>query len=175
MLSPKLKADIRKLWDRFWAGGIANPLTAIEQITYLVFLRQLEELDDKRKQTKPNSSAEEISVFDVPNGHLYRWSYIKLLYGEECLEHIRGPVFNWMRQLEGAEDRMRDAVFVIPNANLLRNAIDIIDDLFVTSRNQDTLGDIYEYLLSEIAEAGKNGQFRTPRHIIRAMCDTKSG
>lgn len=163
MLSPQLRADIHRLWDRFWSGGIANPLTAIEQITYLVFLKRLDDLDQRRSDGQ--------SIFDVPNGETYRWRYIKQLPGEERLAHVRGPVFNWLKTIEGAEDRMRDAVFVIPNANLLSAAIDIIDNLFISSRNQDTLGDIYEHLLQEIAEAGKNGQFRTPRHIIRAICD----
>jgi type I restriction enzyme M protein len=81
-------------------------------------------------------------------------------------------VFDWLKGLEGDDqERMRDAVFLIPNANLLHRAVLILNDLFVPSLNQDTLGDIYEDLLSEIATAGKNGQFRTPRHIIRAMCD----
>lgn len=163
MLSPELKTDIRKLWDRFWSGGIANPLTAIEQITYLIFLKQLEDEDNKRRDGN--------SIFDFPNGKTYRWSYIKELPPEKCLNHVRGDVFNWLKNLEGARERMRDAVFVIPNPNLLKGAIDIIDNLFITQRNQDTLGDVYEHLLGEIAEGGKNGQFRTPRHIIRAMCD----
>lgn len=163
MLSPQLRADIRRLWDRFWSGGIANPLTAIEQITYLVFLKRLDALDQRRTDGG--------SIFDVPNGETFRWRYIKQLPGEERLAHVRGPVFSWLKTIEGAEDRMRDAVFVIPNANLLTAAIEIIDELFIPSRNQDTLGDIYEHLLQEIAESGKNGQFRTPRHIIRAMCD----
>jgi type I restriction enzyme M protein len=171
MLSPKLKADIRRLWDRFWSGGIANPLTAIEQITYLVFLKRLEDLDNARVQTDRETGRPLNSIYDVPDGETYRWSHIRQLPGEERLTHVRSKVFDWMKGLEGAHERMRDAVFVIPSANLLQGAIEIIDDLFVPSRNQDTLGDIYEMLLSEIAEAGKNGQFRTPRHIIRAMCD----
>jgi type I restriction enzyme M protein len=171
MLSQKLKADIRKLWDRFWSGGIANPLTAIEQITYLVFLKRLEELDNQNAREAREANRPHTSIFDVPDGTTYRWSHIKQLPSEERLKHVRGPVFEWLKTIEGAEERMRDAVFVIPSANLLQGAIEIIDNLFVPSRNQDTLGDIYEMLLSEIAEAGKNGQFRTPRHIIRAMCD----
>jgi type I restriction enzyme M protein len=171
MLSPQLKSDIRRLWDRFWSGGIANPLTAIEQITYLVHLRRLEHLDDRRAADAQQAGREYKSIFDVEKGEAYRWSYIKQLPNEERLKHVRGPVFDWMKTLPGAEDRMRDSVFVIPSANLLQGAIEIIDNLFVPSRNQDTLGDIYEMLLAEITTAGKNGQFRTPRHIIRAMCD----
>lgn len=178
MLSPQLKREIRQLWDYFWSGGIANPLAAIEQITYLVFLKRLEDLN-------PNVIPEE-----------YRWSNFKHLSGDALLKRVRGEVFEWLRssldtddpqaqesESESSEDdadkkmrqkhrgQMSDAVFLIPNATLLRRAIDTIDKLFIPSRNQDTLGDIYEHLLGEIAEAGKNGQFRTPRHIIRVMCD----
>lgn len=185
MLSPQLKGQIRTLWDAFWSGGIANPLTAIEQITYLVFLKRLEILDNERSNTTPGYK----SIYDFPaikskdeatqeekiirpGGETFRWSYIKELPSEERFIHVRKFVFDWLKELEGAEqERMRDAVFLLPSANLLTKAVDIIDDLFVPERNQDTLGDIYEDLLNEIATAGKNGQFRTPRHIIRAMCD----
>jgi len=179
VLSPQLKREIRQLWDYFWSGGIANPLAAIEQITYLVFLKRLEDLKPK----------------DLVIPKEYRWSNFKHLSGDALLKRVRGEVFDWLRSLdtddpqaqesksESSEDdadkkmrqkhqgRMSDAVFLIPNATLLRRAIDTIDKLFIPSRNQDTLGDIYEHLLGEIAEAGKNGQFRTPRHIIRVMCD----
>lgn len=184
MLSSQLKSKIRQLWDAFWSGGIANPLTAIEQITYLVFLKRLEDLDIEREKTARNANRPYQSIYDFPAisdssgkvirpaGETFRWSYIKKLPTEERYEHVRKFVFDWLKELEGAgQERMRDAVFLIPNANLLTKAVDILDELFVPERNQDTLGDIYEDLLQEIAVAGKNGQFRTPRHIIRAMCD----
>lgn len=194
MLSSSLKADIQKLWDAFWAGGIANPLTAIEQITYLIFLKQLEHLDDERLRHAEQADRTYKSIYDFPEivgesaeeerirreawlGDRYRWSYIKRLPAEERFDHVRVDVFGWLKGIEGEDqERMRDAVFLIPNANLLTKAVEILDELFddklfVPGRNQDTLGDVYEYLLKEIAIAGKNGQFRTPRHIIRAMCD----
>ena len=171
MLAPELRSEIQRLWDAFWSGGIANPLTAIEQITYLVFLKRLEDLDDAGARAARRTDREHSSIYDVENGETYRWSYLKQMPGEDCLRHIQRGVFDWLRGLPGAEERMRDAVFVIGSANLLQRAIEVIDRLFVPSRNQDTLGDIYEMLLAEIAEAGKNGQFRTPRHVIRAMCD----
>jgi type I restriction enzyme M protein len=183
MLSPELKSQIRSLWDAFWSSGIANPLTAIEQITYLVFLKRLEDLDIDREEKARGAGRSYKSIYDFPAktqlgilirpaGDMFRWSHIRDLSPEERFEHVRKFVFDWLRDLEGVEqDRMRDAVFLISNARLLAKAIDILDDLFVPERNQDTLGDIYEDLLSEIATAGKNGQFRTPRHIIRAMCD----
>ena len=189
MLSPSLKADIRKLWDAFWAGGIANPLTAIEQITYLIFIKRLEDLDDKRQEEAERAKRVHRSIYDFPEiegepakereerqekwlGDAYRWNHIRQLPSEERFIHVRGPVFDWLKQIWGDDkERMRDAVFLIPNANLLTKAVDILDKLFISERNQDTLGDVYEHLLKEIAVAGKNGQFRTPRHIIRAMCD----
>jgi type I restriction enzyme M protein len=171
MLSIELKADIRRLWDSFWAGGIANPLTAIEQITYLVFLKRLEDLDNYHVNEAMKIGQYYPTIFD--NADFCRWSYIKQISGEVRLDHIQKKVFNWMKEVavEMGHEHMKDAIFVIPSPNLLDKAIEIIDDLFIPSQNQDTLGDIYEYLLSEIAEAGKNGQFRTPRHIIRAMID----
>ena len=178
MLSARLKADIQKLWDAFWSGGIANPITAIEQITYLVFLKRLEDLDDeavrqKRRQTSIFAQSYILSDGQGLDGDFFRWSKIHRRTGDDLFSFVRGPVFEWMKQMEEGEerDRMRDAVFLIPNARLLTQAMGIINDLFVPDRNQDTLGDIYEHLLGEIAVAGKNGQFRTPRHIIRAMCD----
>lgn len=195
MLSPQLKSKIRSLWDAFWSGGVANPLSAIEQITYLVFLKRLEDLDAERAKNARAAKQEYKSIFDfkadkeekekegkdkkeekkLRDGEEYRWSYIKRLPTEERFTHVRNYVFDWMKSIEGAtpedQERMRDAVFLIPNAALLERAIKLLDDLFVPERNNDTLGDIYEDLLNEIATAGKNGQFRTPRHIIRAMCD----
>jgi len=101
MLSPKLKDDIRVLWNRFWAGGIANPLTAIEQITYLVFLKRLEDLDNQRASEANGAGREYQSIFDH-NNEAYRWSNIKKLHGDELLYHVRGPVFEWLKMIEGA-------------------------------------------------------------------------
>lgn len=178
MLSTQLKSDIQKLWDAFWAGGLSNPLTAIEQITYLVFLKRLEDLDNEAVQQKRRQSSIFDRTYQLSDGQshagdLFRWSKVRLRTGDDLFTFVRGPVFEWMKQMDDSpeRDRMRDAVFLIPNARLLTQAMGIINDLFIQERNQDTLGDIYEYLLGEIAVAGKNGQFRTPRHIIRAMCD----
>jgi type I restriction enzyme M protein len=197
-------------------GGRHCPLTAIEQITYLVFLKRLEDLDLERARAAQEAGREYHSIYaltrptamaagesaegaennaekrageqraaravdntettkrDQPvDKATFRWSYLKQLPPQERWTHVRGPVFAWLQEIEEGEEkeRMRDAVFLIPNPNLLTKAVEIIDKLFVPERNQDTLGDIYEHLLKEIAVAGKNGQFRTPRHIIRAMCD----
>ncbi len=171
MFPSKLKAEVRKLWNAFWSGGMANPLTAIEQITYLVFLKQLEDQDSKHKIESRKIGNSYKSIFI--NYENCRWSYIRQMPSETKLDHIRNEVFKWMKDIarNSGNKQMEDAIFLISSINLLDDAINIIDNLFVSSQNQDTLGDIYEYLLSEIAEAGKNGQFRTPRHIIRLMIE----
>lgn len=158
MLSSDLRKDVQKLWNAFWAGGIANPLTAIEQITYLIYLKQIEDLGSYP------------AFFSGEDGDKYRWSYLRHLNNEQALNHLKTKVFERLRKMENG-GRMNGAELLINSPNLLGMAISIIDKIFVPSRNQDTLGDIYELLLREIAVAGKNGQFRTPRHIIRLMCD----
>ena len=171
MLSSQLKSKIRQLWDAFWSGGIANPLTAIEQITYLVFLKRLSDLDDERTKDAIKTGKTNSTIF-TGDAEKFRWRNIRDLNSDDRFELFRKELFDWLRSVEGNnQERMRDAVFLIPNANLLTKAVNILNELFVPERNQDTLGDIYEDLLQEIAVAGKNGQFRTPRHIIRAMCD----
>jgi type I restriction enzyme M protein len=177
MLAPRLKKSIESLWNRFWSGGIANPLTAIEQITYLVFLKRLEDLDLERQRAAREGGRSYTSPYFGDASDPHRWSNIRRLPPEERLNYVRSDVFEWFKKIEGVKDRMSDAVFIIPSPNLLAGAMEIIDELFDPSNYAelgdiyDVLGDIYEHLLAEIAEAGKNGQFRTPRHIIRAMCD----
>jgi type I restriction enzyme M protein len=160
MLAPELKASINKLWDRFWAGGIANPLTAIEQISYLIFMKRLEDLDNLQQKRAQSRGEKYDSVF---KGHdNCRWSHWKNFSAEQMMIHVRDVVFPFIKL-------MQDALFLIPKPSLLQEAVSIIDELSITSRNQDVQGDIYEYLLSELNQAGKAGQFRTPRHIIRMM------
>ncbi len=174
MLAPELKSQINKLWDRFWSGGIANPLTAIEQMSYLIFMKRLEDLDNIHARRAAARNEKHKSLFE---GHENcRWSQWKHLNAQAMLRHVQEVVFPFIKNLTNGDDvlysqYMRDAVFVIPKASLLQEAVAIIDDMNITERNQDTQGDIYEYLLSELKTAGKNGQFRTPRHIIRMMVE----
>lgn len=172
MLDASLKASINKLWDRFWAGGIANPLTAIEQISYLIFMKRLEDLDMQHEQRAHAHSDKYESVFK--NHENCRWSKWKHYNAEDMLKHVRDEVFPSIKNLKNGEsalfaESMKDAVFMIPKASLLQEAVSIIDDMKIAEQNKDTQGDIYEYLLSELKTSGKNGQFRTPRHIIRMM------
>ncbi|MCP4695855.1 MAG: SAM-dependent DNA methyltransferase [Gammaproteobacteria bacterium] len=179
MLSPHIKKNVDKLWNRFWTAGITNPLVAVEQITYLLFLKRLEGLDNERvKKGKP-------SIYNSA-GEQCKWSYIKQ---DRSPKHLIEVVFPWLRDLEkhfndstanGIEaigSRMSDAYFQLdPNKGaILSEAIDLINALFERVDSiggaADIMGDTFEYLLSEIATAGKNGQFRTPRHLIRCMVE----
>jgi type I restriction enzyme M protein len=199
--NPELKSKIDQLWQKFWSGGISNPLTAIEQITYLLFIKRLDELDLKRQADADWTGEAYASKFlgqwippeyrNQPEPEKFaidkrtlRWSEFKHMQAEDMLQHVQGKVFPFLKDLNGAESNftyhMRNAVFIIPKPALLVEAVKTIDDIFeVMERDsrengqafQDIQGDVYEMLLSEIASAGKNGQFRTPRHIIKLMAD----
>lgn len=199
--NPELKSKIDQLWNKFWSGGISNPLTAIEQITYLLFMKRLDELDQKRQAdaewTGENYTSKFVGSWIPPeyrsqpepekfaiDKRTLRWSEFKRMQAEEMLQHVQGKVFPFLKDLNGAESNfthhMKNAVFIIPKPALLVEAVKTIDDIFeVMERDsrengqafQDIQGDVYEMLLSEIATAGKNGQFRTPRHVIKLMAD----
>lgn len=199
--NPDLQSAIKRLWDKFWSSGISNPLTAIEQITYLLFMKRLDELDHKRQDEGETSGEKYISKYagtwippeernrPVAEQHpidkrTLRWSEFKKLQPEEMLQHVRDKVFPFLKDLNGAESNfthhMKNAVFIIPKSALLVEAVKAIDEIFEMMKRdsqekgqafQDIQGDVYEFLLSEIATAGKNGQFRTPRHIIKLMAD----
>jgi len=213
--NPELKSKIEQLWNKFWSGGISNPLTAIEQITYLLFMKRLDELDLKRqsdaeftgepyqskfvgpwippeyraRREENDSDAdwarkqEDERRYEIDRRRL-RWSEFKRMQAEDMLQHVQSKVFPFLKDLNGAESNfthhMKNAVFIIPKPMLLVEAVKTIDEIFeVMERDsringqafQDIQGDVYEMLLSEIATAGKNGQFRTPRHIIKLMAD----
>ncbi len=167
-----LKSKVDSLWNRFWSGGISNPLTAIEQMSYLIFLKRLEDIDNTNAAAAKRRNLEFKSVFNKKNQKC-RWSYWSQLPGDEMIKHVRDVVFDFLRNL-GTEtstftQHMEDATFMIPKASLLQEAVKIIDDMHISEQNIDVQGDLYEYLLMQLTTAGKNGQFRTPRHIIRMM------
>jgi type I restriction enzyme M protein len=171
LTSPTLRSQVDSLWDKFWSGGISNPLTAIEQMSYLIFLKRLEDMDNARAASAKRRSTPFVSVFK--KNEKSRLSYWSQLPGDEMLKHVRDVVFEFLRNL-GSEtssftQHMQDAVFIIPKASLLQEAVKIIDDMHISEQNMDVQGDLYEYLLGQLSTAGKNGQFRTPRHIIRMM------
>src|SRR5581483_11284734 len=220
MLSPKYKQQVSDLWDMFWSSGMTNPLTAIEQITYLIFLKLLEEVVEEERieagkpslygprphceldhhpqdGVNPNQSQEaQPAASGCPGHNTCRWSYLRRLStttdtktGRNITpyDHMNGYVFPWLRVLHDTlrsfnhntnssqmlSAPMEDAFFQFPKDKtaLFQKAIDAVDNLFDVSAvsASDLMGDIFEYLLSEIQTSGKNGQFRTPRHIIRFL------
>src|SRR3989339_38968 len=173
MLHTELKSKIRKLWDKFWSGGISNPLQAIEQISYLIFMKKMEDKDILDEQNAVLKGVKYKSVFI---GHENcRWSVWSEYSSDKILAHVRDVVFPFMRNLGEANSSyakyMKDASFSLPTSSLLIEAVNIINDMHIKEQNQDTQGDIYEYLLGQLSTAGKSGQFRTPRHIINMMVD----
>ena len=182
MLNATLKSSIGRLWDKFWSGGISNPLTAIEQISYLLFMKRLDEFDIKERK-KANFIGEDFKSIFAEDKENYRWSYFRQMEGGEMLMHIQTKVFPFLKTLDKKESPfakyMGNAVFIISKPSLLVEAINIIDEIYEEINKQeingqgfqDTQGDLYEYLLSEITSAGKLGQFRTPRHIIQLICE----
>ena len=174
MLDSELKSKINLLWDKFWSGGISNPLQAIEQMSYLIFMKRLEDGDVSREQNSKLLKEKHQSIFKENDD--YKWSKWTQMSAEKMLEHVRDKVFPFLRKLNGGEKSvyskyMKDASFTIPTASLLAEAVKINNDMHIKEQNRDTQGDLYEYLLGQLQTSGKNGQFRTPRHIIKMMTE----
>ena len=180
MITGELKSQIDRIWDSFWAGGIANPLEVIEQLTFLLFIKRLDELQTLA-ENKASRLGEPIERPLFPEGTDdtgrayadYRWSRFKNFAPAEMFEVVADHVFPYLRTIGGAgttyATHMEGARFTIPTAALLAKAVDGLDAVPMVDR--DTKGDVYEYMLAKIATAGQNGQFRTPRHIIRLMVE----
>jgi type I restriction enzyme M protein len=180
MLTGELRNQIDRVWDAFWSGGIANPLEVIEQITYLLFLRRLDELQTLQ-ELKAERLKKPVERQIFPDGKDskgrpykdFRWSQFKNLEPREMYTVVSEHVFPFLRNLGGDQStyarHMKDARFTIPTPALLAKVVDLLDH--VPMEDRDTKGDLYEYMLGKIATAGQNGQFRTPRHIIRLMVE----
>src|SRR6266550_9349283 len=183
MISGELRSQVDRLWDAFWSGGISNPLEVIEQITYLLFIKRLDELQtlEELKATRLKTPIERRLFPEGEDNHRlsprayldYRWSRFKHFAPADMYELVGEHVFPFLRTLGGDEStyahHMKDARFTIPTPGLLAKVVDMIDQ--VPMEDRDTKGDLYEYMLGKIATAGQNGQFRTPRHIIRLMVE----
>ena len=175
MITGTIKSQVDKIWTDFWTGGISNPLTVIEQFTYLIFIRRLDEQQLlKEKQANLVGIAIKNPIYSDEQKEL-RWSSFKNEEPENMyrLFQKEAGVFNFIKNMGAAgsvfAEHMKDANFVIPTPRLLDLVVQQIDKIQMEDR--DTKGDLYEYLLSKIATAGTNGQFRTPRHIIKMMVD----
>jgi len=180
MITGEIKSKIDHVWESFWSGGISNPLEVIEQITYLLFLRRLDDLEtlEENKAARLKRPMER-RIF--PEGkdatgcayENYRWSRFKNLSAAEMFDVVEKHVFPFLQTLGGDDStyakHMKDARFKIPTVTLLAKVVDLLAD--VPMEDRDTNGDLYEYMLGKIASAGQNGQFRTPRHIIRLMVE----
>lgn len=176
MVTGSFKNKIDRIWEVFWTGGITNPLTVIEQITYLLFLKGLEDTQARReKEAELFGGALQNPIYSNETKHL-RWSYFKELEAEQMYELFIAPegVFNFIKNLHGDNESsfsryMKDALFLIQSPRILQKVVDMLDD--VPMEDLDTKGDVYEYLLSKLSTSGQNGQFRTPRHIIDMMVE----
>lgn len=186
MITGEIKNRIDTIWDTFWTGGITNSITILEQMTYLFFIKML---DDNQKTSEANAAMMGIAASnltfktgnwhnpdtdrDVPYEYL-RWSVFKNKEAEEMFHLMSRDVFPFIKNLnEGKASAysrfMQNATFLIQNARTLVKVVENIDALDMN--NRDTMGDVYEYVLGKMAASGNNGQFRTPRHIIRMMVE----
>jgi type I restriction enzyme M protein len=172
MITGELKSKVDRVWDAFWSGGISNPLEVIEQITYLLFIRRLDDLNILAEKKAHRTGKSEGIIFGTDQQDL-RWSKFKNDEPAVMYKTVADKVFPFLRTLGGDgstySEQMKDARFTIPTPQLLSRVVDMLDDIPMDDR--DTSGDLYEYLLSKIAAAGVNGQFRTPRHIIKLMVE----
>ncbi|WP_077391588.1 type I restriction-modification system subunit M [Mobilibacterium timonense] len=187
MITGELKSKVDGIWDIFWAGGLTNPLDVIEQITYLMFIHDLDEADTRRiKESEmlglPFKSifSEDVEIGGIKvNGDQLKWSVFRDYPAERMYSVVQEKVFPFIKNLHSDKDSayakyMGDAIFKVPTPLMLSKVVDRLDDIFddiSKSGNTDVRGDVYEYLLNKIAQSGVNGQFRTPRHIIRMMVD----
>ena len=177
MLMGELKNKIDQIWEMFWTGGITNPLDVVEQMTYLMFIHDLDKADaDKAK----SSLMLELPYTSMFEGHEQcKWSVFRDLPAEKMYELMQQEIFPFIKNLHGNKEStyskyMGDAIFKIPTPQLLSKIVDAMDSVYqemAKDIESDTKGDIYEHLLSKLQTAGVNGQFRTPRHIIRMMVE----
>lgn len=169
LTDPKLKSQVDALWDKFWTGGLANPLDAIEQFSYLLFFKRLDDRENALERQARRRGAAYESTLPAE----MRWQNWTKYEAAQALRHLKETIFPWFRTLgeQGSsfERYMQNAECKISKPSLLIEACKLIDQMEISQQNQDVQGDLYEYLLSKLNTAGRNGQFRTPRHIIRML------
>jgi len=165
-----LRSQVDHLWDKLWAGGLSNPLDAIEQLSYLLFMKRLDDAENAREQAARRRGTEYTPLFKDPK---HRWAYWTNLKAEDALKFVKETVFPALKEMGSSgssfELQMKEAEFKINKPSLLIEACKAIDAMKISQQNQDVQGDLYEYLLGKLTTAKIAGQFRTPRHIIRMM------
>ncbi|EME75518.1 class I SAM-dependent DNA methyltransferase [Bacillus sonorensis] len=172
MITGELRNKVDKVWETFWTGGITNPLTVIEQFTYLLYIKRLDDNEKKKEADAELLGLDFQGIFPEDKPQL-RWSIFSNMGPDEMFKVVTEEVFPFIKELGGKQSTyakfMKDAIFVIPTPSLLARVVAGISGILQsvqTDGKKDTLGDLYEYLLSKLSTAGTNGQFRTPRHII---------
>lgn len=170
MLNSATRNKIDRLWDSFWSGGISNPLTVVEQISYLLFIKRLDDREVLKERIANRTGENYQSIFPEED---YSWRRFKNLDPQTMYNLMLGKIFPFIKNLTNGDSAftqsMKDAVFLIQKPSLLYEAVQLIDGFNMD--DQDTKGDLYEYLLSKLQISGVNGQFRTPRHIIQMMVE----
>ena len=180
MITGELRAKVDSIWNTMWSGGISNPLSVIEQLTYLLFIKRLDELHTLKESKAARTGKPIEEPIFAPDQDAIRWSRFRETAPEKMFATLRDEAFPFMKSLGQSRaadgDRgstyaqhMRDALFMMPTPRVLANVVDQLDGIDMA--DSDTKGDLYEYMLGKIATAGQNGQFRTPRHIIKLMVD----
>lgn len=174
MITGEIRNKVDKIWVDIWAGGITNPLTVIEQLTYLMFIKSLDDKELENESFAALSGTSMPNIFDDDKQEL-RWSKFKDKHPKEIYEIVSTKVFPFIKKLGGNNDSafaryMEDAMFLIPTPQLLQKIVTGLDDLYEHDiKDLDMKGDLFEYMLGKIATAGQNGQFRTPKHIRDMM------
>lgn len=188
-MTPTIKTKVAELWDKFWSGGISNPLNAIEQITYLLFIKQIDRHDTEQKRNAEYLGTVYESIFEgefllpgakegISKSDL-RWSNFSKKPADQMYNIVQTQVFPFIKQLGGENSfftkHMQNAALIIPSPRMLTEAVKTVDEIYLEldkeSRFVDAQGDLYEYLLKELSTAGKMGQFRTPTHIIELIVE----
>ena len=177
MLTGEIRNKVDKIWTDIWAGGITNPITVIEQLTYLIFIRSLDEKELENEQIE-NLGGEANKIFPKEDeGQAMRWNKFKTKDPREIFDIIQNKVFPFIKTMNGKNTTafsryMEDAMFLFPTPQILQKVITGLDELYLHDvKDMDMQGDIYEYMLSKLATAGQTGQFRTPKHIRDMMVE----
>ena len=185
MITGELKNKIDSIWEIFWTGGLTNPLDVIEQMTYLMFIHDLDVADNTRAKESAMLGLPHESVFAKEtkigertiDATQLKWSVFHDFPAEKMYSVMQESVFPFIKNLHSNKDSayskyMDDAIFKLPTPLMLSKVVSAMDDLYEQMerlQETDARGDVYEYLLSKLSTAGVNGQFRTPRHIIKMM------